>query len=257
MPLESYHYAWLSNHPDRTEEWLKERLADGFDVHHLDRRHNNDTPSNLVLMEAHDHMRLHGSSLFRPVGKSKDSKIAEKLAVARSVYDLRQRTGLPWKDVGAAILGATSARNPGNRACSLARFAADQDGLAWPLSSRPKSSKKLIVKSKRTRRVAFMTGAQLKACLNHLGWTQVFLAETMEVGVNTVTGWIRENRVPGSVAGFIELTLAVERLMAMTNSGYETWSDISPDDLLAKLSPPRSAPKRRSSRRNSESAGTA
>jgi hypothetical protein len=58
--LQSYHHAWLSVHPHRSVEWLSERMADGFDVHHIDGDHANDEPSNLVLIECADHMRLHG-----------------------------------------------------------------------------------------------------------------------------------------------------------------------------------------------------
>ncbi len=59
MPLKSHHKAWLSLHPDRSEEWLQARLLDGFDVHHLDHNHANNDPANLVLIEAQDHMRVH------------------------------------------------------------------------------------------------------------------------------------------------------------------------------------------------------
>lgn len=60
--MEAYHHAWLSAHPDRTEDWLKVRLAEGFDVHHLDSNHANNDPTNLVLIEHLDHMRcLHGT----------------------------------------------------------------------------------------------------------------------------------------------------------------------------------------------------
>ena len=27
---------WLSAHPHRSAKWLRERIADGFDVHHID-----------------------------------------------------------------------------------------------------------------------------------------------------------------------------------------------------------------------------
>ena len=60
MSMESYHHAWLAAHPDRTEGWLRDRLAEGFDVHHLDGDHSNDDPLNLVLIEHLDHMRVHG-----------------------------------------------------------------------------------------------------------------------------------------------------------------------------------------------------
>lgn len=62
--LKPYHAAWLSTHPDRSEDWLREKLKEGFDVHHVDGDHSNNDPSNLVLMEAVDHMRLHGPRLL-------------------------------------------------------------------------------------------------------------------------------------------------------------------------------------------------
>lgn len=61
--LKSYHAAWLLVHPHRDEEWLREKLKEGFDIHHVDGDHSNDEPSNLILMEAVDHMRLHGPRL--------------------------------------------------------------------------------------------------------------------------------------------------------------------------------------------------
>lgn len=65
-PLEPYHYSWLRNHPSRTEEWLRERLADGFHIHHLDGNHSNDGASNLVLMDGQDHLALHGMDMRKP-----------------------------------------------------------------------------------------------------------------------------------------------------------------------------------------------
>lgn len=38
-------------------------LLDGFDVHHVDGDHSNDASDNLVLMDAVDHMRMHGPRL--------------------------------------------------------------------------------------------------------------------------------------------------------------------------------------------------
>jgi hypothetical protein len=52
--------AWLGAHPNRTDDWLKARIKDGFDVHHLDGDHDNNDPANLVLIEHSDHMMLHG-----------------------------------------------------------------------------------------------------------------------------------------------------------------------------------------------------
>lgn len=57
--MEIYHHIWLAAHPWRTQQWLKEKLSDGFDIHHLDGDHANNISSNLVLLEASDHMMLH------------------------------------------------------------------------------------------------------------------------------------------------------------------------------------------------------
>lgn len=64
-PLRVHHLAWLEVHPDRTEQWLRDVLKDGFDVHHIDGDHANNAPSNLVLIEHLDHMGLHGMKHWR------------------------------------------------------------------------------------------------------------------------------------------------------------------------------------------------
>lgn len=66
--MKSYHEVWLDSHPHRSHEWLADKLRDGFDVHHLDGNHANDDPDNLVLIEAADHMMLHGGRLMRRLG---------------------------------------------------------------------------------------------------------------------------------------------------------------------------------------------
>lgn len=60
--LEIYHHIWLECHPHRSENWLIERLKDGFDIHHLDGNHDNNDPKNLALIEHTDHMMIHGMS---------------------------------------------------------------------------------------------------------------------------------------------------------------------------------------------------
>lgn len=57
--MKPYHKAWLSAHPERTEQWLKERLADGFDVHHVNGDHFDDHPDNLALIESTDHAKIY------------------------------------------------------------------------------------------------------------------------------------------------------------------------------------------------------
>jgi hypothetical protein len=64
-----HHEAWLLAHPDRTAEWLRRMLAEGFDVHHLDGNHNNNDPGNLLLIETQDHNEiLHGTKWVRRFG---------------------------------------------------------------------------------------------------------------------------------------------------------------------------------------------
>jgi hypothetical protein len=58
--VHDYHTIWLQKHPNRTKEWLQERLADGFSIHHVDGNHANNSPDNLLLIEDTDHMSLHG-----------------------------------------------------------------------------------------------------------------------------------------------------------------------------------------------------
>lgn len=58
--LQNYHLIWLQNNSTLTEEWLRTKLKEGFDIHHIDGNHFNDSFDNLVLIYHPDHMRLHG-----------------------------------------------------------------------------------------------------------------------------------------------------------------------------------------------------
>jgi hypothetical protein len=69
--LHRHHLAWLAVHPDRSEEWLKTKLSEGFDVHHLDGDHFNNDPANLVLIDHADHMMLHGANKLVRLGRKK------------------------------------------------------------------------------------------------------------------------------------------------------------------------------------------
>jgi hypothetical protein len=77
--LESYHIAWLSAHPERSEEWLRAKIEEGFHVHHKDGDHSNDDPLNLILMDGVDHMRLHGMKLEKPAARRARGKRKPKL----------------------------------------------------------------------------------------------------------------------------------------------------------------------------------
>lgn len=95
--LEHHHKAWLSAHPNRSEQWLFERLRDGFDIHHVDGNHANNDPLNLVLIEAHDHMRLHGAkSLLRDVN------------AARRREDLKPKVIQAYDSYASAPAGCTT-----------------------------------------------------------------------------------------------------------------------------------------------------
>lgn len=81
--MTAHHSAWLSAHPERTAEWLLARLADGFDVHHINGDHEDNAPSNLVLIECGDHMMLHSGHRLRRVVGANAGKRKKKLVVSR------------------------------------------------------------------------------------------------------------------------------------------------------------------------------
>lgn len=60
--LKDYHYIWLKSHPDRNEEWLRTKIAEGFQVHHINGNHYDNDSSNLVLIEGTDHLYIHNKS---------------------------------------------------------------------------------------------------------------------------------------------------------------------------------------------------
>ena len=62
--MQPHHEEWLAAHPYRSAEWLRERIADGFDVHHIDGDHDNNDPTNLILIEHGDHMALHNGGVI-------------------------------------------------------------------------------------------------------------------------------------------------------------------------------------------------
>jgi hypothetical protein len=102
--MKEYHRAWLDAHPDRTADWLKRMLAEGFQVHHIDGDHSNNHPANLALIENVDHLRLHGMfGLARPGirigaikgGKARMSKMSKKERSAHQSMAAKAR----WKAV--------------------------------------------------------------------------------------------------------------------------------------------------------------
>jgi len=121
--MEPHHDAWLSSHPHRNSQWLQERLRDGFDIHHIDGDHENNRPSNLVLIEHVDHMRLHGlenSIRLRPLTRGPRPKTLRRGKLA---YEKKQ-AGKTWREIGEG--------DP-QGAAQAARVYAQVNGLEWPI----------------------------------------------------------------------------------------------------------------------------
>lgn len=99
--MKDYHYAWLSDHPERSEEWLRDRLREGFHVHHLNGDHDDNHPENLVLLEGSDHMMLHTGGKRTKLGRMRtpQARLQEKLPyVGPSVFKMRKK-GLSWAQI--------------------------------------------------------------------------------------------------------------------------------------------------------------
>jgi hypothetical protein len=96
--MKDYHFIWLSSHPDRTKQWLQDKLNEGFDIHHLDGDHFNNELTNLVLIEHVDHMRLHAMSGNRL--KAIKVIISKKRLVAagKVAYELH-KVGKSWDEI--------------------------------------------------------------------------------------------------------------------------------------------------------------
>ena len=104
--LQAYHRSWLEVHPDRDAAWLKEKLSEGFDVHHLDGDHHNNEPANLVLIETVDHMRLHGMQLKNGlVGWRRQlaEKTARRNAAKKSAERIPQAANIDEASVRAYV----------------------------------------------------------------------------------------------------------------------------------------------------------
>lgn len=137
-PMQPYHYAWLSKHPERSEEWLRRQLRDGFDVHHLDGDHSNDAPSNLALIEHSDHMGLHGTSARRLLADGQEARRNSNSARARAengriAYETKG-PGITWASIDAR-LGLTEKPSEGGTSIAAARAYANLNGLPWPKPS--------------------------------------------------------------------------------------------------------------------------
>lgn len=130
--METYHHVWLQQHPDRTENWLAERLGDGFAIHHIDGNHANDEPSNLVLIDAGDHWFIHSGLKprlrrlpFHKLAKYPRRPRAATLAFGKIAYRCSQ-DGRTWTSIGTSHdVHFNTARNA---ACVYAKY----NKLPWP-----------------------------------------------------------------------------------------------------------------------------
>jgi hypothetical protein len=82
--LKEWHRAWLAHRIDRTEDWLLAMMDQGFHIHHIDEDRKNNHPSNLILIEGGDHMRLHGMGYVRVGWRLKKPKYRVKAITVRT-----------------------------------------------------------------------------------------------------------------------------------------------------------------------------
>jgi len=122
--VKKYHEKWLECHSHRTEEWLKDRLKDGFDIHHVDGNHHNNDPSNLVLIECSDHMMMHGCGIAKRVLRYKTYEKRrpdlEYLSRGQASYNRRLRKWDKWSEIGKSNMLA-------------AKVWAKSSGMPWPI----------------------------------------------------------------------------------------------------------------------------
>ena len=93
-PLQPYHYAWLSAHPERTEEWLRNKLSEGFQIHHINKIHEDNHPNNLILIEQGDHFLLHNGVkrfLFKGRNPNKNKRTPEEAKLWHESVALKRR----------------------------------------------------------------------------------------------------------------------------------------------------------------------
>lgn len=123
--MEEHHRAWLEKH-GAEPEWLSNALNNGFDIHHIDGDHDNNEPSNLVLIYCADHMSLHGGGLKRLVlsGRKwidRDEYEAKAISEGKEIYE-RREAGEPWVSISVDF------KNAANKAEKYAKFT----GLCYP-----------------------------------------------------------------------------------------------------------------------------
>jgi hypothetical protein len=135
--VQEYHRVWLEAHPERSEEWLSDRLKDGFDIHHLDGNHSNNDPINLILIDGADHLMLHNGSKRCSRLLNPSMKVAwspEALEKGRQAYEHFNPDIGGWsaaaQHIGLEYWDGAKARK------FAERFAA-ANKLKWPIGPRP------------------------------------------------------------------------------------------------------------------------
>jgi hypothetical protein len=102
VAFKEYHQVWLKKHPERSPEWLSDMLSEGFHVHRVDG--DNKDPENLILIEAVDHMLLHGHDIGwgrRRHAKDPPRQISDRARYERAKKALKKARGvqLHWQGV--------------------------------------------------------------------------------------------------------------------------------------------------------------
>lgn len=130
--MKPHYEAWLSSHPDRTMAWLCERIADGFDIHHIDGDHGNNDPDNLLLVESADHMRIHGMDIrgrAREAQRQKaEARLRTKMQKGETCYSMRE-AAMTWREIAIEVYG----QNMPAKATNVAKAYAAYHGLPWPV----------------------------------------------------------------------------------------------------------------------------
>jgi len=132
--MEKHHEAWLSIHPEWSAKDLYDAISMGFDIHHEDGDHSNNDPSNLLLVEHQDHMRLHGSVPLNQ--KLERGKLAQKIEKGRSCYELREY-GMYWWQVAMRVYND---RNKSTAASNAAKKYAEYHNMTWPVKPETKDN---------------------------------------------------------------------------------------------------------------------
>lgn len=139
--MQDYHRIWLEKHPHRSEEWLKERLSEGFDIHHADGDRSNNDHDNLMLIDHVDHMGLHGIPLNRMARRYKERRKSdferrkkERYDLGKTFYEERQ-SRMSWPDIYEKHYGKIDRinLNAGAKVANVAKDYAKKAGLPWPI----------------------------------------------------------------------------------------------------------------------------